>query len=90
MSQFIVIGSIRIKKSNIKEFGRQTYKDDPSGLFGSISSWAAGKGFLNAVAHGVSGEKKQYLYVTTYQGDNHRFFEHEVNFNETLKELESI
>ena len=88
--QFIVIGSTRIKKSNIKNFGVNTKTVDGSGPIGAIVAFCSGKSFTDSVSDGFLPKKIKYLYITTYQNDNYTFTEKEININNTLKELEKM
>lgn len=84
---FITIGSVRIKKSNIKTFGVSTKKRYERGLGGALRSLQEGESFLD----GFFGNRTEsYLFVTTYQGDNYRFSEREISIEQTTKELEAL
>ncbi|MFT5756328.1 MAG: hypothetical protein ACI9LM_001041 [Alteromonadaceae bacterium] len=93
-SDFITISNTRIKRSNIKSFGvsseRKEGRLDPISLLGSgIQKKRAGGSFFSGVKDSILPSPRKYLYVTTYQDDDHRFYGNEIDINEALSELEN-
>jgi hypothetical protein len=93
-SDFITISNTRIKRSNIKSFGtsseRREGKTDAISLLGSgIQNKRAGGSFFSGVKDSILPSPRKYLYVTTYQDDDHRFYSNEIDINEVLNELEN-
>jgi len=87
---YITIGETRIKKSNIKTFGI-SYQNAPKPinadrLLSGIGEMFSGGSFSNGYSR--NPPSKRYLYVTTYQNDNYKFFENEINIDEVVKVLE--
>jgi len=95
--QFYAFGDVRLKLSNIKNYGiaeddNGYYKYKETDLSGSVV--VAGAAVLLLHAMGLDGvlddiepekvwvsNSKKYLYVTTYQGDNYRFEEGNKDFD---------
>ena len=104
---FITIGSTRIKKSNIKQFGVgttpitsvKTQGEELSSNTGSVGLDIANVVLTAAINKGTTGKflptretsttYRKYLYVTTFQNDNHIFDEDQIDIDETIKILES-
>ena len=78
-SNFIKIGNVNLKRSNIKEFGIATksvpdHKEGQSILSGFIKIFL----FPKTV---------RYFFITTFQGENYTFEEHEINIDYAEKSL---
>lgn len=86
--EFIQIGATRIKRSNIKTFGTSHSKVEGQGMVTAINKWSKGVGFFEGIKQGYSTTNVRYLFITTYQNDNYKFFESEIDIDETLKMLE--
>lgn len=101
---FIQIGATRIKKSNIKQFGvsSEIIPEEPEGngiiTIGIKVVVAIIEGIYNKLKHGqfFSPNKppkkthRRYLYVTTYQNDNHKFYEDDIDIDHVVRQLESF
>jgi hypothetical protein len=87
-SDFVQVGSIRIKRSNIKAYGVATKKVDSGGLVGAIAQWVKGKSFSTGLKAGFLGGHARYLYITTYQNTNHQFDEDQIDIDATLAFLD--
>lgn len=86
--EFIQIGNTRIKRSNIKSFGTGHSKIEGHGLATSLKQWSKGSGFFDGLIRGYSTTTLKYLFVTTYQNDNYKFSEEEIDIDEVLRQLE--
>jgi len=96
---FIKIGSTRIKRSSIKSFGTSTEEREEAALTTSLR-FALGLGYgIRAKIKGDEfidtfkqiqsvGKYKRYLYITTYQNDDYKFYEDEVNIEQIIKQIE--
>jgi hypothetical protein len=94
---FININGIRIKVSNIKNYGVSSRIDqievdvetnmleDSVNLLTLLS--IGGKAFPNIKK---KDKKVKYLYLTTYQKDNYTWDEDEINIEKVLSELDNI
>lgn len=90
---FIQIKETRIKKSNIKTFGISSEEILPQetnlGIFGLPFDLI----FTTIELFSKSSEQpakthRQYVYVTTYQNDNYKFYEESINISDTIRKLE--
>ena len=43
---------------------------------------------IKATPEDVWCEKKKYLYITTYQNDNYKFYENEIDIDEVMKKID--
>lgn len=94
--EFVNINNTRIKRSNIKTFGVSfldiAVEDDFSTGVDKFVSGISGLLTLNVekMEHFLKPTKsrKRFIFITTYQNDNYRFFEKDINIEETLKLLE--
>mgnify|MGYP001763218456 CR=1 FL=1 len=75
--KFITIGSTRLKLSNIKQYGI------------GRRPWVSTHPLVQIYALIKKKEGKQYIYITTYQGDNYTFTEDEIDVPKVFKELDS-
>lgn len=48
----------------------------------------AGDTMIKATPEDVWCEKKKYLYITTYQNDNYKFYENEIDIDEVMKKID--
>lgn len=100
---FIQLGETRIKKSNIKNFGVSNEKlpeKSRDGIELAIGiTVAIIKGVYNKVKHGTFSSPhatppkkthRQYLYVTTYQNDNFKFYEDQIDIRAAVRRLEAL
>lgn len=87
-NEFIQIGNTRIKRSNIKSFGTSLSKTDGKGFATCRKQWSKGSSFLDGLIEGYLTVTLKYLFVTTYQNDNYKFSEDEIDIDEALKQLE--
>lgn len=91
IKMFIKIGEERIKLSNVKHYGVEKYKinnDSISNRIENASYLASFSDRLSAFLE-MPTETIKYLYITTYQGDNYKFYDHEINFNQIIEELDT-
>ncbi|MEI6270020.1 MAG: hypothetical protein WCP01_14170 [Methylococcaceae bacterium] len=86
-NEFITIGETRIKRSNIKSFGVCHSEEKKIRTYGhpALMIGLALKRKLNGQDFFEWG--KRYLYVTTYQNDNYKFYDTQVNIDVVIKEL---
>lgn len=87
---FIKIGDTRIKKSNIKNYGisietTSTIKKEP----GSFLGFALGVIGLGLATETEEKTSKRYLYITTYQNDNYKFYENDTDIDSIITLLDS-
>lgn len=88
---FINIDNIRIKLSNIKEYGIKEYSNNPTDLLMQKPT-----GLLNALVLHVLTSKdkhevaptKYYLFIKTYQNDNHEFSKDKQEIDAIIKKLD--
>ena len=87
--KFIKIGSDRIRKSNIKSFGTSSYKVEEDDVYLNDDSFPAlfYNIFIRIVSIGKIKKTVRYVYITTYQNDNYRFTDKEVNVDEVIEML---
>jgi beta-N-acetylglucosaminidase len=89
--EFVKIGNTRIRKSNIKNFGVSMEKitvpykpkNWTQAIVMTVVSLANGQEFTQK-------SEKKFLYVATFQNDNYRFYENEIDINSTLAILENM
>jgi len=88
MSDFVQIGDVRIKRSNIASFGVATREKNFNNLnlWGAVILWGISK-VSKTVEQKLQPTK--YLYITTYQKDNYTFTENEIDISATLADLEN-
>lgn len=86
---FVKIGETRIKKSNIKNYGisiedkkGEFIVTEPSGVIEALMYLWNPKPFKEQV-------RVKYLYVTTFQGDNYKFYEDEVDIQSIIEILDA-
>jgi cold shock CspA family protein len=92
IKQFIKIGKERMKMSNIKHYGVETYKEEKNdNIFERIDNASYEYSFLDKVNSFLTTPTVtiRYLYITTYQGDNYKFYDHEINLPQTVEELDA-
>lgn len=101
-STFVSFGNIRLKASNIKDYGISSGyveitvnkpMDDSLKLLSAVFftvPYLIDLAKTNGNPHTKVKEKqlKQYLYVTTYQNEYYKFWEHEVDFDVVSKSKE--
>jgi len=87
--KFVSIGSKSIRKSNIKEFGIASELSSQSGLLSGVASMVRGEGAITALKKFNGDHEVRYLYVTTFQGDNHKFSETEIDIDKAMTALRS-
>jgi hypothetical protein len=92
---YIKIGDTRIKIENIKTFGTSIDKTKgspvpPYLIYMGIKEVLNSGKFFEGVKKGYNPPDREYLFVTTYQNDNYKFYSDEINIKETLEELESV
>lgn len=90
--KFIKIGSDSIRKSNIKSFGVSSYEVEENdedwadytsnrALFYSLFKYVINKGKIKKTV--------RYVYITTYQNDNYRFTDKEIDVNKVIEMLKN-
>lgn len=91
IKQFIKIGKERIKLSNIKHYGVEKYKEENDSIVERIDNASYEYSFLDKVNSFLTTPTVtiRYLYITTYQGDNYKFYDHEINFSDIVEELDA-
>ncbi len=94
-NNYIKIAETRIKKSNIKNFGvgyeKQSGNPSPvAWLISGIKEKSDFGDFFDGVKQSMSPPDKKYLYITTYQNDNYKFYSNQISINKILEELEAI
>lgn len=88
-SDFVQIGGVRIKRSNIASFGVAEGTREQS--FAESGFW---KFALTHALSGLTNRKVRprttytYLYVKTYQKDSYTFAENEIDISAALADLE--
>jgi hypothetical protein len=89
---FIKIGEGRIKRSNIKNYGvGKEERTRENSLMDRIDNMEYEDGVLNKVSAFLEDKKRyfvKYLYITTYQNDNFKFYESEVDIDAIIKQLD--
>jgi hypothetical protein len=93
--EFIKIGETRIKRSNIKTFGissddyNPNRKPDSLPLASGISSFFKHGSFSDGGMFGELElqESRRYLFITTYQGDNYKFYASDFDIKTPLNDL---
>jgi hypothetical protein len=88
-NDFIQIGTVRIKRSNIKAYGVSIRDSKSQGLGAAIEKWVKGKGFLPGFNALFGGDTEKFLYITTYQNENHTFSEDQISIEEILSVLDN-
>jgi len=86
-NDFIKIGNVDLKRSNIKAFGvssatKAIKKTNNQGFLQSF--WAGFKGHFIVETREVG-----YIFITTFQNDNYTFDEDEINIDRVLASLRS-
>lgn len=71
-SMFIKIGTINLKKNNIKEFGIATKV---------VENYTKGQSLWSAIKGKFFGKEVRYLFVKTFQNENYTFEEHEIDID---------
>jgi hypothetical protein len=95
--EFIKVGETRIKRSNIKSFGIASDDANPNKkpnnlpLMSAISTFFEYGNFSDGKMFGEQElqESRKYLYITTYQGDNYKFYASDFDIRSPLKDLET-
>lgn len=90
MKQFIKIGKERIKLSNIKHYGVERHEKENDSLSERIDNASYGYSLLDKVDSFLTMPTVtiEYLYITTYQGDNYKFYRNEINLRQIVDELD--
>ena len=86
-SEFVSIGGIRIKRSNISTFG--VVEGRRESTLANTSFWRfVAAAFVNSQGGKRVQVKFNYLFVKTYQNDSYQFAEDEINIPAVLADLE--
>lgn len=88
MKQFIKIGKERIKLSNIKHYSVKEEKKKSDSIFERIDNARYIPTWGDKVISILTVPTVTYLYITTYQGDNYKFYDHEINLSQVVKEID--
>lgn len=76
---------------------RWNYANVPEGIichavykhFGQFGETTEGEPMIKASPEDVWCEEKKYLYITTYQNDNFKYYEDEVDINKIMTEIDN-
>lgn len=88
-STHVDIGRLRLERASIRDFGIDMHRLPQGGLVPSMQGRQQGAPLSRSVVEAQREAPRRYLFIVTQQGDQLRFFEHELDIDAAMRVLQN-